>query len=94
MPRLALGLAALLAGCAQTIPDDAVSVCTPLCRCGDSPLPGEQRDCVASCTAQFEMHPLGAACVECVVGHATACAQLADDCNTACLQALPAGGPR
>jgi hypothetical protein len=86
MVRLALGCAVLLAACTQTVAEDALDVCPPLCRCTDSPLPGEQHDCTASCTAQFVAHPLGDACVACVVGHAARCPSLLDDCGPLCTE--------
>jgi hypothetical protein len=89
MHRLVLGWMVFLAACTQTVADDALSVCAPLCRCADVPLPGEQRDCVTSCTAQFEAHPLGDACVACVAGHASRCTTLIDDCTPSCTQATP-----
>jgi hypothetical protein len=97
MHRFGFGLWVLVAGCASTIADDALSVCQPLCRCGDVPLPAEQRDCVASCVAQFERNPLGADCVTCVISHATTCARLDADCGELCSQAIPrapGAGPR
>lgn len=91
MHRFAPCLAALLAACTQTVADDALGVCAPLCRCTDSPLPGEQRDCTDTCTAQFIAHPFGDACVACVVDHATQCPSLLDDCTPICTQATPLG---
>jgi hypothetical protein len=85
MHRLVIGVA-LAAGCTQTVTDDAISVCQPLCRCSDVPLPGEQRECTSQCTARFEMHPLGEACVSCVVGHADRCTGLVEDCVPICTQ--------
>jgi len=89
MYRLALGLAALLAACTQTPAEQALDVCTPLCRCTDNPLPGEQRDCTAACTEQFVAHPLGDACIACVVEHSARCPSLLDDCGPVCTQATP-----
>jgi hypothetical protein len=89
MSRWLIGWLVVLAACTQTVADDALSTCTPLCACSDIPLPDEQHDCVASCTSQFEAHPLGDACVACVVGHATRCPSLADDCTTVCTQTTP-----
>ena len=86
---LSLAWIAAVAACATTVADDAISVCQPLCRCGDIPQPGEQRDCVDTCVAQFEAHPLGEACVVCVVGHGQSCAALTDACADVCLQAAP-----
>jgi hypothetical protein len=76
-----------LAACSQTLADEALSVCRSLCHCTDTPLPGEQRECVAVCSAQFEMNPLGDACVACVVEHADRCTNLIGDCDPICTQA-------
>jgi hypothetical protein len=92
MRRLAIGWMVLLAACTQTVADDALSVCQPLCSCTDIPLPGEQRECVADCTLQFEAHPLGDACIACVVDHASRCTGLVDDCQPICTQATPLRG--
>ena len=88
MRRLAIAVLAL-AACTQSIAEDAFSVCHPLCRCTDSPLPGEQDSCTAGCMTQFARNPLGAACVACVVEHATRCATLLDDCSPVCTQPEP-----
>ena len=96
MHRLAIGLMALLAACTQTVADEAISACAPLCRCTDVPLPAEQRTCTATCTKQFEQNPPSDACVTCVVEHANRCTTLMDDCNPVCVQAGPLpgyGGP-
>jgi hypothetical protein len=90
MHRLLIGLAALLAACTPSLADEALDVCAPLCRCTDDPLPGEQRECTAACTTQFIAHPLGEACVACVVEHAARCPSLIDDCGPICTQATPA----
>jgi len=94
MRRLAIGLLALLAACTQTPADEAISVCGPLCRCIDVPLPAEQRDCTAACVTQFERNPLDEACVDCVIAHTNRCTTLMNDCNPVCMQAgsLPAYG--
>ena len=89
MHRLVIGWTALLVACTQTLADEAISVCQPLCVCTDSPLPAEQHDCTAGCTAQFEMHPLGDACVTCVVEHGNRCTTLIDECSAICTQATP-----
>lgn len=89
MHRLAIGFLALLAACTQTVADEAISVCEPLCRCADVPLPAEQRECTATCIAQFERTPLGAACAACVVEHANRCTTLITDCDPVCRQAVP-----
>jgi hypothetical protein len=81
-----------LAACTPTLADEATEVCTPLCRCNDVPLPAEQRDCTASCIAQFEQHPPGDACVRCVVEHADRCTRLLDDCTPVCTQAMARDG--
>jgi hypothetical protein len=88
---LTVALTGWLAGCTETVAGDALDVCTPLCRCSDAPLPGEQRDCMATCTAQFVAHPLAAPCVTCVVDHAARCPGLLDDCGPVCTQATPLG---
>jgi hypothetical protein len=89
MHRFAFGLVALLAACTQTILDEAISVCDPLCRCIDSPLPTQRRECTASCTTQFEQDPLGEQCVACVIEHANRCTTLIDDCGPVCVQVTP-----
>ncbi len=89
MRRLAIGFLALFAACTQTVADEAISVCEPLCRCIDVPLPAEQRTCSASCVTQFERTPLSEACVDCVIAHANRCTTLTDDCNPVCMQAVP-----
>jgi hypothetical protein len=89
MHRFVIGLMALASACTQTLADEALSVCQPLCRCSDSPLPAEQRDCRAACVILFERTPLGEACVACVVEHANRCPSLLDDCGPVCTQAVP-----
>ena len=89
MHRLAIGFLALLAACTQTVADEAISVCAPLCRCIDVPLPDVQRECTATCTTQFEQGPLGAACATCIVGHANRCTTLITDCDPVCRQPMP-----
>lgn len=89
MHRLVILCVVVLGACAQTVADDAVRVCTPLCGCADSPLPGVQRDCVAGCTDQFEATPLAESCIQCVVEHADRCATLLDDCVPRCRQPMP-----
>lgn len=88
MNRLAVGLVFVVA-CAQSVVDDAQSFCTQFCRCLDSPLPGQQRECNAACVADFESDPLGDLCIQCVAGHAQHCATLLDDCSPVCAQATP-----
>jgi len=97
MHRLVFGLVALLAACTQTVVDEAISVCQPLCRCTDSPLPAQQDECTATCVTQFERSPLGEACVACVIEHANRCTTLDDDCRVICRQITPPqsyGGPQ
>jgi hypothetical protein len=89
MHRFVLGLVVLLAGCTQSIRDEAVSFCQPFCRCLDSPLPAEQRDCNATCQLQFQRDPLSQACTECVIDHADRCTALLDECTDICNQAVP-----
>jgi hypothetical protein len=86
MNRFAIGLV-FLAACTQSVADEAQSFCTPLCRCLDSPLPGQQRDCTTACIADFETNPLGDLCLQCVAQHAQHCTTLIDDCNPVCAQA-------
>lgn len=91
MWRLMIGLViggGALAACTPTLRDEAIEVCYPLCRCTDVPLPAEQRECTASCIAQFEHNPPSEACVSCVVEHADRCTRLRDDCTPVCTQAL------
>jgi hypothetical protein len=89
MPRFALGWMLLLAACTQTVVDEAISVCQPLCRCTDSPLRAQQRECTTRCTVQFVQSPLAEACVACVIEHADRCTGLVDDCRLVCTQATP-----
>lgn len=89
MQRLALYLAIALASCAQSPADEALGVCHALCRCTDVALPGEQRDCIAVCSQQFEQHPLSDACAACAVEHADRCPILLDDCGPICTEATP-----
>jgi len=89
MHRLAIGFLALLAACTQTVADEAVSVCEPLCRCAEVPLPAVQTECTTGCIAQFERTPFGAACSACVVAHANRCTTLITDCDPVCTQAVP-----
>lgn len=89
MHRIAIGLMVLLAACTQTLADEAISVCQPLCACTDVPLPAEQRECTATCTTQFERNPLDNACVACIIEHAKRCTALLDECDPVCRQAVP-----
>lgn len=84
MGRFAIGLVVLLAACTDTLGDEALSVCLPLCRCADAPLPGEQRDCTSACVTAFENNPPAQACSACVIAHADRCTSLIDDCTLAC----------
>jgi hypothetical protein len=88
MHRLAMGLFVVLAACAQSLGDDAFSVCHPLCRCAFV-LPGERRSCTDSCMTQFARNPLSETCIACVVEHADRCPTLIDDCVPVCTQAVP-----
>ena len=83
MGRFAIGLVILLAACTETVIDEALSVCAPLCRC-DSPLPGEQRECTNVCVTQFANNPPPPACSACLVAHATRCSTVLDDCLQPC----------
>jgi hypothetical protein len=83
MYRFAIGLV-FVAACTQSVADDAQSFCTPLCRCLDSPLPGQQGECTAACVADFENDPVGNLCVQCVTRHAQHCTTLIDDCTPVC----------
>jgi len=89
MRRLAIVVLATLAACTQSIAEDAFSVCRPLCRCTESPLPAEQQSCTAGCMTQFARGPLGEPCIACVVEHADRCTTLLEDCNPVCTQAVP-----
>jgi len=93
MRHLAVALLAVFAAwtpaCTQSITEDAFSVCRPLCRCTDRPLPGAQQSCTAGCATQFVQNPLGDACVACVVEHANLCDTLLEDCGPVCTQAVP-----
>jgi len=89
MRRLAIAVLAVVAACAQSVAEDALIVCRPLCRCIDSPLPGEQQSCTADCMTQFTRGPLGDACIACVVEHADRCGTLLDDCSPVCTQPVP-----
>jgi len=88
MQRLVIGFLVVLSACTQTLADDTISTCHPLCRCATS-LPGDQRACVASCQVLFERAPLADACVACVVAHTNRCSTLIDDCNPVCAQDVP-----
>ena len=95
MWRLVIGLViggGALVACTPTLRDEATEVCYPLCRCNDVPLPAEQRDCTASCIAQFERNPPSEACVRCVVEHADRCTRLQDDCTPVCTLAMAYAG--
>jgi hypothetical protein len=89
MHRLAIVWMVALVACAQTVADNAVRTCQPLCGCAVSPLPAAQRDCTAECTMNFEMTPLAEPCIECVVEHADRCTTLFDDCRSSCNQTVP-----
>ena len=89
MHRLAIGFLVLLAACTQTLADEALSVCAPLCRCIDVPLPSEQRACTAGCITQFERTPLDEGCTACLTAHTNRCTTLLDDCRSVCGQATP-----
>ena len=89
MHRFVIGLMLVLAACTETVTDEAVSVCQPLCRCFDTPLPSAQRECSATCVTQYEQRPLSEACVACVSAHANHCTNLIADCTSACMQATP-----
>ena len=75
--------------CAQTVADNAVRACNPLCGCVEAPLPSAQQDCVATCTTQFERGPLSEACIECIGDHADRCTTLFDECTPFCIQTVP-----
>ncbi|HEX2690293.1 MAG TPA: hypothetical protein VHN14_26945 [Kofleriaceae bacterium] len=84
-----IGWMALLMACTETPADQAISVCQPLCRCIEAPLPSAQRACTATCITQFERDPLRDACIACVIEHADRCTTLLDDCTPTCMQAMP-----
>jgi hypothetical protein len=84
MNRIAIAWVVVLAGCAQTVIDNAIRTCQPLCGCAVSPLPSAQQDCNASCEMAFERTPLPELCIQCITAHADRCATLFDDCDTAC----------
>ena len=89
MHRLAIAWTLMLVACAQTVADNAVRACEPLCQCAQVPLPGVQRDCTTACITQFERSPLSEACTACIADHADRCTTLLEDCNSFCLQATP-----
>jgi len=89
MHRLAIAWTLLLAACAQTVADDAVRACEPLCQCAAPPLPGVQRDCTTTCIMQFERSPLPESCTACLVDHSDRCTTLIEDCEQVCFQATP-----
>jgi hypothetical protein len=91
MQRLVIVWVVVLGACAQTVADDAVRLCQPLCGCSEDPLPSTQRTCVAGCTVQFERTPLPEFCIECIVEHADRCATLLDDCVPRCSDDMPLG---
>jgi hypothetical protein len=89
MHRLAIVSMVALVACAQTVADDAVRTCQPLCECAVSPLPAAQRDCTAGCATEFEMDPLAEICIQCIVEHANRCTTLFDDCRSFCSEPVP-----
>ncbi|HEX7843216.1 MAG TPA: hypothetical protein VF469_37350 [Kofleriaceae bacterium] len=90
MHRLAIAAwTLLLVACTQTVADDAVRACEPLCQCADAPLPGVQRDCNTTCVMQFERTPLPESCTACIASHADRCTTLISDCSPFCAQVTP-----
>ena len=89
MHRLAIAWMLLLVACTQTVADDAVRACEPLCQCAEAPLPGVQRDCTSTCIVQFERGPLPESCTACIADHAGRCTTLFEDCDPLCRQATP-----
>lgn len=88
MHRLAIAWLLLLVACTQTVADDAVRACEPLCQCA-APLPGARRDCTTTCITQFERSPLPEPCTACIAEHLDRCTTLIADCDPFCLQATP-----
>jgi hypothetical protein len=89
MHRCAIGLLILLAACTVTQADEALSICQPLCRCVDVPLPSEQRTCSDACVTQLENAPLRDTCVTCVLEHTNRCPALINDCIPLCFEITP-----
>ena len=90
MPRLAIVWVIVVAGCAQTVEDNALRTCDPLCGCAEA-LPSLQQACTTGCVTAFERSPLNEACIVCIVDHRDRCATLFDDCASLCSQAVPLG---
>lgn len=88
MPRLAIVWVIVLAACAQTVADNALRTCDPLCGCVEA-LPTAQQECTSTCVIAFERSPLNEACIACIVDHRDRCATLFDDCTPLCAQAVP-----
>jgi hypothetical protein len=88
MHRLAIVWMVVLVACTQTVADDALRACDPLCGCTQT-LPTAQRNCTTGCLAAFEMEPLTEVCTACIVDHRDRCATLLDDCIPQCTQAVP-----
>jgi hypothetical protein len=88
MYGFAIGFLVLFAACTQTAAEEALSVCQPLCRCAEVPLPAAQRACLDDCVTEVEQNPLGDECVACVIEHADRCLTLVDDCSPVCIQSV------
>lgn len=88
MHRLVIVWVVALVACAQTVADDALRACAPLCGCME-PLPAAQQDCTGQCITEFERSPLTEACIVCIDQHRDRCATLLDDCTSRCSQAVP-----
>ena len=88
MQRLAIVWVVVLVACTQTVADNAVRACDPLCGCAQ-PLPTAQRDCTTECVAVFERSPLPELCVACIVEHRDRCGALILDCDPLCVEPVP-----
>jgi hypothetical protein len=88
MHRLVIVWVVVLVACAQTVADDALRACAPLCGCAE-PLPAAQQDCTGQCITEFERSPLTEACIVCIDQHRDRCATLLGDCTSLCTQAVP-----
>jgi hypothetical protein len=88
MHRLAIIWVVGLVACTQTVVDNALRACDPLCGCAET-LPSAQQACTADCITAFERSPLREACIVCISDHRDRCATLFDDCVSLCSQEVP-----
>ncbi len=83
-------LVCILAAACHTPPEvETEQFCTIACSCLEpSVLPGDERDCIATCVQQMPTPP-SEQCLACVDDHAADCPALVTDCDPACKQATP-----